>query len=396
MPATAPYNLATATDLRGKRVLLRQDLNVPLADGKITSPKRIEAALISIRMAAECGAKVMLMSHVGRPEEGRYDASMSLALVAEYLSRALNREVKLYADYLQHPPQLANGEVAVLENVRFNTGEKENSPQLAKQYAALCDVFVMDAFGAAHRTQASTEGVARYAPIACAGPLLMAELDALNKVLASPQRPLLAILGGAKVSTKLHTIETLSQWVDQLILGGGIANTFLAAAGHPIGNSKFEPDLVAKARELLAAAAARGHPIPLPQDVVVAKTLTADAKATVKSVHELAADDMIFDIGPSAVCGYVKMIKQAGTVLWNGPLGVFEFAQFASATETIGRAVAHSNAFSVAGGGDTLAAAEQFNLTENLSCVSTGGGAFLEFMEGKTLPALAALKARAE
>ncbi len=392
--------LTRATELRHRRVLLRQDLNVPLVGGKITSAKRLDAALPAIRMAADGGAKVMLMSHMGRPEEGAYAAELSLAPVAEHLSRALNGEVKLCADYLSSPPQLADGEVMLLENVRFNIGETANRRQLAKQYAALCDVFVMDAFGVAHRAHASTEGVARYARRACAGPLLVAELTALKKAITAPQRPLIALVGGAKVSTKLTALTTLAKQVDHLLLGGGIANTFLAAAGHNIGNSLFEPRLVVAARELMAAATAQRRPIPIPDDVVVAKTpLTAaqpETETTVKAVHQLADDDMIFDLGPNTVRRYAALIAQAGTVVWNGPVGAFEFAQFAEGTKALGQAVAQSDAFSVAGGGDTLAAAEQFNLTEKLSCISTGGGAFLQFMEGKPLPALVALAERGE
>ncbi len=388
-----------ALDLNGKRVLIRQDLNVPVAGGKIASAQRIDAALGTIRAALEAGAKVMLMSHVGRPEEGRADPdpALSLAPVAEYLGHALGREVKLCADYLQRPPVPGDGEVMVLENARFNTGEKANDPQLARRYAALCDVFVMDAFGTAHRTQASTHGVTRYAPEACAGPLLLAELEALGKALEKPRRPLLAIVGGAKVSTKLTVLESLSARVDQLIPGGGIANTFLAAAGHAVGKSLYEPDLVGAARDLLEQAEARGRPIPLPTDVVVAKALSADAgtEARVKAAHRVAGDDLILDVGPDTVQHYAQIIKRAGTILWNGPLGAFEFAHFAHGTESLGHAIAESQAYSVAGGGDTLAAIEKFNLAEKISCITTGGGAFLELLKGKTLPAVVALEARA-
>lgn len=384
----------TALSLGGKRVLIRQDLNVPVAHGRIASATRIDAALNTIWQALKAGARVMVMSHIGRPEEGRHEAGSSLAPVAEYLGRALGREVKLCADYLLRPPVLADGEVVVLENVRFNAGEKANDPQLARRYASLCDVFVMDAFGTAHRTQASTHGVARYAPEACAGPLLLAELEALGKALETPRRPLLAIVGGAKVSTKLTALESLSARVDQLIPGGGIANTFIKAAGHNVGKSVYEPGLVGAARNLLASAEERDRPIPLPADVVVAKTLSADAAASVKAVRRVSDDDMILDIGPDTVRCYAQIIESAGTILWNGPLGAFEFDRFAGGTGALGRAIAESGAYSVAGGGDTLAAIEKFNLTEKISCISTGGGAFLEFLKGKTLPAVAAIEAR--
>ena len=382
--------------LKNRRVLIRADFNVPLADGEITSATRIDAALGATRTALDGGAKVMLMSHAGRPEEGRHDNALSLAPVARYISQALNREVKLCADYLQHPPELANGEVVMLENVRFNAGEKANDARLAKRYAALCDVFVMDAFGAAHRAQASTAGVARHAPVACAGPLLLAELVALKKVMQTPKRPLLAIVGGAKVSTKLSALEALlqRQRVDHLIPGGGIANTFLAAAGHRIGKSLHEPNLVTAARDLLQRAADRGSPIVLPDDAVVAKALSADAVADIKPVAQLADDDLILDLGPASIARYAKMIQQSATVLWNGPVGAFEHPPFATGTQTLARAIADSNAFSVAGGGDTLAAIERFNLSKKISYISTGGGAFLALLEGKTLPVVAALEAR--
>ena len=389
-----PLTQMTARRLAGRRVLIRADFNVPLADGKITSTRRIEATLRTIRSAVEAGARVMVMSHFGRPEEGHPDAKFSLAPMAEYLGRALGREVKLIPDYLQRPPALADGQVVVLENVRFNVGEKADDPQLARQYAGLCEVFVMDAFGTAHRTQASTHGVARYAPEVCAGPLLLEELDALGKALEAPRRPLLAIVGGAKVSSKLAVLESLVAQVDQLIPGGGIANTFLKADGHAIGNSLHEPNLIGAARDLLSAAKKRGSPIPLPDDVVTAKTFSADADADIKALHQLTGDDMILDIGPDTACRYAQLIHSAGTILWNGPLGAFEFQRFAHGTETISRAIAESAAYSVAGGGDTIAAIEQFNLTEKISCITTGGGAFLELLKGKTLPAVAALEAR--
>ena len=393
-PSMAITPMPTLT-LSGKRVLIRQDLNAPIRNGKITSSKRIDAAVNTIRLAAEAGAKVMVMSHIGRPDEGRHDAALSLAPVAEYLGRVLDCEVKLCADYLTHPPQLADGEVTLLENVRFNVGEKANDKQLARRYAALCDVFVMDAFGTAHRAHASTHGVARYAPEACAGPVVLAELEALGKALETPRRPLVAIVGGAKVSTKLAALESLSERVDQLIPGGGIANTFIKAAGYNVGKSLFEPGLVATARALMESAERRGRPIPLPDDVVVAATLSADAVASVKALHQISDDDMIFDIGPDSVHRYRQMITAAGTILWNGPVGVFEYAQFANGTESIGRAIAESGAFSVAGGGETVAAVERFNLDDKFSCISTGGGAFLALLEGKTLPAVAVLEGRA-
>jgi len=386
--------------LRGKRVLIRQDLNAPTAPGadggmrEITSTQRLDAALAGAREASEAGAKVMLMSHVGRPREGRHDPALSLAPMAKYLSRKLGREAPLCADYLDCPPQPADGEVVVLENVRFNRGELADDAGLAKRYAALCDIFVMDAFGAAHRTQASTHGVARYAHTACAGPLLLAEIEALATVMDAPRRPLVAIVGGAKVSSKLSAIESLAARAEQLIPGGGIANTLIKAAGHAVGESLIEPGLVDAARKLLRASAERGRPILLPEDVVVAKTISSEAAATAKPLGTLADDDIILDIGPAAIAAYRQCIASAGSVIWNGPLGMFEFPQFAAGTEAIGRAVAASGAFSVAGGGDTLAAAERFGLSQGLSCISTGGGAFLEFLEGKTLPALAALEAR--
>lgn len=384
----------TALSLRGKRVLIRQDFNVPMEAGQMASAKRIEAALDTIRLAVAAGAKVLLMSHMGRPEADCRDPALSLAPVAAYLARALGGEVKLYDDYLTQPPTLADGEVAVLENVRFNAGETANDEELSRQYASLCDIFVMDAFGTAHRAQASTCGVARYAPEVCAGPLLMAELAALGKALERPRRPLVAIVGGAKVSTKLTVLRSLLSRVDRLIPGGGIANTFLVAAGHKVGKSLFEPENVAAARELMAWSAEGGRAVLLPEDVVVAKSRTAAADAVVKSVHELADDDIIFDIGPATAARYGRIIEQAGTLLWNGPVGVFEVARFAAGTEYLGRAIARSGAFSIAGGGETLAAIERFDLDAAMSCVSTGGGAFLEFLAGKTLPALAALEFR--
>ena len=382
----------SALPLRGRRVLIRQDLNVPLWDGEITSARRVDAALHAIRLAVDARAKVLLLSHAGRPQEGRYDPALSLAPVADYLSRALGGEVKLCADYLQQAPAVADGEVVVLENVRFNRGEKANDAQLAKRYAALCDVFVFDAFGAAHRAHASTAGVARYAPLACAGPLLLAELDALDNALTNPKRPLLALVGGAKVSSKLNALDALSQRVDYLIPGGGIANTFLAAAGHNIGKSLHEPNLIASARELLQRADARGKPLILPQDAVVAKALSNDTDTRIKAVTQLANDDLILDLGPASVKTCAQLIRQSATVLWNGPVGAFEYPRFAAGTEALAHAIADSPAFSVAGGGDTLAAIERFNLNQKISYTSTGGGAFLTLLEGKPLPAVAALE----
>ena len=386
----------TDLDLAGKRVLIREDLNVPIKDGKVASDKRIRASLPTIEFAMNAGAKVMLMSHLGRPTEGEYDEQYSLKPVAEHLSGLLGKEVRLIKDYLEHPPELQDGEVALLENVRFNKGEKKNDEALAKKYAALCDVYVMDAFGTAHRAQASTYGVGLYAPVACAGPLLAAELDALGKALHNPDRPMVAIVGGSKVSTKLTVLESLSSVVDQLIPGGGIANTFIAAAGHPVGKSLYEPDLVDEAKRLMASAAAEGREIPVPTDVVVGKEFSENARAEVKKVADVADDDMIFDIGPETAARFAEMMKSAGTIVWNGPLGVFEFDQFAEGTKVVGEAIAESSAFSIAGGGDTLAAVDKFGLADRISYISTGGGAFLEFLEGKKLPAVAMLEERAK
>lgn len=384
----------TDLDLRGKRVLIREDLNVPLKDGKITAMQRLDAALPTIRLARDAGAKVLVMSHIGRPKEGSFEASESLQPVAEWLATALAQPVRLQRDYLDGVVVDA-GEVVLLENCRMNIGESKDDETLAKKYAALCDVFVMDAFGAAHRAQASTHGVIRFAPIAAAGPLLCAELDALGKALLHPAQPLLAIVAGSKVSTKLTLLETLAAKVDQLIVGGGIANTFIAAAGFAIGKSLVENDLLDAAKKVIADAKARGADVPIPSDVVVAKEFSADAAATVKQVADVAADDMILDIGPDTAKRYALMIAQAGTVVWNGPVGVFEFDQFGGGTETLAHAIADSNAFSIAGGGDTVAAVEKYGVAEKISYISTGGGAFLEFLEGKELPAVVALKARA-
>lgn len=381
-------------DLSGKRVLIREDLNVPVKDGKVTSDKRIRASLPTIEAAMNAGARVMLMSHLGRPTEGEYAEEFSLRPVAEHLSGLLGREVRLAQNWLDGV-DMADGDVVMCENVRFNHGEKGNDEALAKRMAALCDVFVMDAFGTAHRAQASTHGVAQFAPIACAGPLLAAELDALGKALDNPARPMAAIVGGSKVSTKLTVLDSLSKVVDQLIPGGGIANTFIAAAGYPVGKSLYEADLIPEAKRLMEAAIAKGGEIPIPTDVVVGKEFSETAEAVIKAVAEVADDDMIFDIGPETAARYAQMMQTAGTVVWNGPVGVFEFDQFGHGTETLGRAIAESSAFSIAGGGDTLAAVDKYGIAEKVSYISTGGGAFLEFLEGKKLPAVAVLEERA-
>ncbi len=388
-------NTMADMDLAGKRVLIREDLNVPIADGAVAGDQRIRAALSTLEAALAAGAAVLVMSHLGRPVEGEHVEEFSLAPVAARLGELLNRDVRLERDYLDGGVSVAPGEVVLLENVRFNPGEKANDEGLAKRYAALCDVFVMDAFGTAHRAQASTHGVARFAPAACAGPLLAAELEALGRALDAPARPMVAIIGGSKVSTKLSLLDALSGVVDQLIPGGGIANTFLAAAGHDVGRSLFEADLVDEAARLMARARAGGGSIPIPVDVVVGTALSADAEARVKPVSEVAGDDMILDIGPETARQYADLLRDAGTIVWNGPVGVFEHDQFGKGTETIARAVAASSAFSIAGGGDTIAAMDKYGVTDNISYVSTGGGAFLEFLEGKTLPAVAVLEERA-
>jgi phosphoglycerate kinase len=384
----------TDLDLAGKRVLIRQDLNVPVKDGKVTSDARIRASLPTIQLALKAGAKVMIMSHLGRPTEGEYAEEFSLAPVANHMGGLLGTDVKLIKDYL-NGVELADGEVAILENVRFNQGEKKNDEALAKQYAALCDVFVMDAFGTAHRAQGSTYGVAQFAPVACAGPLLAGELDALGKALDNPARPLVAIVGGSKVSTKLTVLESLSKVVDQLIVGGGIANTFIAAAGHNVGKSLYEADLVETCNKLTADAKARGGDIPVPVDVVCGKEFSETAAATLKKVTEVADDDMIFDIGPETSAQLAEILKSAGTIVWNGPVGVFEFDQFGEGTKALSMAIAESSAFSIAGGGDTLAAVDKYKIADKVSYISTGGGAFLEFLEGKKLPAVAILEERA-
>jgi len=384
----------TDLDLAGKRVLIREDLNVPLKDGKITATQRLEAALPTIKLARDAGARVMVFSHLGRPTEGKFEESESLRPVAAWLANALGKPVRLERDYLGGV-DVAPGEVVLLENCRMNVGEGKDSPELSAKYAALCDVYVMDAFGTAHRAQASTHGAIRAAKVACGGPLLMAELDALAKALDNPRRPLLAIVAGSKVSTKLELLESLIDKVDQLIVGGGIANTFIAAAGHGVGKSLYEADLVAVAQKIIAQAKARGAEVPIPENVVVAPEFKADAPATVKKVGDVAAGDMILDIGPATAARYAALIGQAGSVVWNGPVGVFEFDAFGKGTETLAHAIANSKAFSIAGGGDTLAAVEKYGVEKGISYISTGGGAFLEFLEGKELPAVAALKARA-
>lgn len=375
--------------LAGKRVLIREDLNVPIKDGAVTSDARIRAALPTITTALEARARVILMSHLGRPVEGEYDDAFSMAPVAEHLSGLLGKPVTLVEEW-RGGVSVGEGEVALLQNVRFNVGEKSDDEALAKDYAALCDVFVMDAFGTAHRAQASTHGVARFAPEACAGPLLAGELAALEQALSDPARPMVAIVGGSKVSTKLTVLETLASKVDQLVVGGGIANTFLAASGKPVGKSLCENDLIPAAKALLAATS-----IPIPTDVVTGKEFSEDAAATLKAAEAVADDDMIFDIGPQASADIADILAGAGTILWNGPVGVFEFDQFAGGTKSLAQAIADSPAFSLAGGGDTLAAIDKFGIADKVSYISTGGGAFLEYVEGKTLPAVAVLEQRA-
>ncbi|WP_411833026.1 phosphoglycerate kinase [Pseudoxanthomonas mexicana] len=385
----------TDLDLSGKRVLIRQDLNVPIENGRITSEQRIVASLPTLKLALEKGAAVMVTSHLGRPKEGVWSEADSLAPVAARLSELLGVEVPLLRDWTEGV-DVQPGRIALLENCRMNPGEGKDDEALSRKYAALCDVFVMDAFGTAHRAQASTHGVIRFAPVAAGGPLLMAELDALAKALHAPARPLLAIVAGSKVSTKLELLSSLVGKVDQLIVGGGIANTFIAAAGHAVGRSLYEADLLDTARQIVADARARGADIPLPTDVVVATEFKADAPATVKPVAEVADDELILDIGPDTAARYAGLIAGAGTVVWNGPVGVFEFDAFGKGTEALARAIAASKAFSIAGGGDTLAAVDKYGIGGDVGYISTGGGAFLEFLEGKTLPAVAALEARGQ
>jgi phosphoglycerate kinase len=375
-------------DLKGKRLLIREDLNVPIKDGKVSSDARIRAALPTIKFAIEAGASVLLMSHLGRPTEGEFAQEFSMQPVADHLGGLLDREVPVLESW-ENGVELVPGDVAILENVRFNVGEKSDDEDLAKAYASLCDVFVMDAFGTAHRAQASTHGVAKYAPTACAGPLLSSELESLGKALDNPARPMVAIVGGSKVSTKLKVLETLSDRVDQLIVGGGIANTFLAATGKPVGKSLYEPDLVGVSKALMEKTN-----IPVPTDVVVGSEFSESAVATLKSVDDVTSDDMIFDIGPATAEELAAMLADAKTIIWNGPVGVFEFDQFGEGTKAISNAIANSEGFSIAGGGDTLAAVDKYNIADKVSYISTGGGAFLEYVEGKVLPAVAVLESR--
>ncbi|MFQ3323606.1 MAG: phosphoglycerate kinase [Pseudomonadales bacterium] len=375
-------------DLKGKRLLIREDLNVPIKDGKVSSDARIRAALPTIEFAIEAGASVLLMSHLGRPTEGEFSQEFSMQPVADHLGGLLDREVPVLENW-ENGVELVPGDVAILENVRFNVGEKNDDEDLAKAYASLCDVFVMDAFGTAHRAQASTHGVAKFAPTACAGPLLASELENLGKALDNPARPMVAIVGGSKVSTKLTVLETLSDKVDQLIVGGGIANTFLAATGKPVGKSLYEPALVDVAKALM-----KKTNIPVPTDVVVGSEFSESAVATLKSVDDVTSDDMIFDIGPETIANLAAMLKGAKTIIWNGPVGVFEFDQFGEGTKVLSHAIANSDGFSIAGGGDTLAAVDKYDIADKVSYISTGGGAFLEYVEGKVLPAVAVLESR--
>ena len=384
----------TDVPLEGRRVLIRSDLNVPLDDdGRITDDTRIRASLEAYRIALAKGAAVMATSHLGRPKEGEFSAADSLAPVAKRISELLGREVPLARDWTEGV-QVKPGSLVLLENCRFNKGEKKDDEALARKYAALCDVYVNDAFGTAHRAEASTHGVARFAKVACAGPLLANELDALGRALAKPARPLVAIVAGSKVSTKLTILKSLASKVDQLIVGGGIANTFMAASGLPIGKSLSEPDLLGEAKEIMAMMSARGAAVPIPGDVVCGKAFAADTPAQAKNSRDVQADDMIFDIGPATAMEYAKVLQSAGTIVWNGPVGVFEFDAFGNGTRAVAEAIAASNAFSIAGGGDTLAAISKYGVEDRIGYISTGGGAFLEFLEGKTLPAVAALEER--
>lgn len=385
----------TELNLAGKRVLIRADLNVPVKDGKVTSDARISASMATIQHCMKAGAKVQVMSHRGRPKEGELDSENSMQAIADVISAKLGSTIRLISDYLDKPVAIADGEMVLFENVRFNVGEKKNDATLAKGYASLCDVFVMDAFATAHRSQASTHGVGVHAPVACAGILLSSELDSLAQALAEPARPMLAIVGGSKVSTKLTVLAALSEKVDQLVVGGGIANTFLAAMGHNVGKSLYEADLVETAKDLIAKMEVRGCSIPIASDVVCAKEFAASAKATLKDASEVLDDDMIFDIGPNSSAELVKIIKKAGTVIWNGPVGVFEFDQFAAGTKAVSMAIAEGEGFSLAGGGDTIAAIQKYDIFDKLSYISTAGGAFLEYLEGKKLPVVAMLEKRA-
>jgi phosphoglycerate kinase len=386
----------TDLDLAGKRVLIRADLNVPVKEGKVTSDARITASMPTIEHCLKAGAKVMVMSHRGRPEEGVADEENSLQPIADDMSGKLGKQVRLIKDYLSKAPEIANGEVVLLENVRFNKGEKKDNEELAKKYAGLCDVFVMDAFGTAHRAQASTHGAGKFAPIACAGLLLTEELEALDKALASPARPMVAIVGGSKVSTKLTVLESLSEKVDQLVVGGGIANTFLKATGRNIGKSLSEADLVPTAQMLIEKMKTRGANIPIATDVVVGKQFDENEPAVLKNAGDVADDDMIFDIGPDSAQELADIIMKAGTVVWNGPVGVFEFDQFGAGTKKVAEAIANTKAFTLAGGGDTIAAIQKYDIFDKVSYISTAGGAFLEYLEGKTLPAVAMLEERAK
>ncbi|MDT8386115.1 MAG: phosphoglycerate kinase [Thiogranum sp.] len=383
-------------DLAGKRVLIRADLNVPVKNGKVTSDARISASMPTVEHCVSAGAKVMVMSHRGRPEEGVPDEENSLAPIAADMSDKLGKDVRLVKDYLDSAPELADGEVVLLENVRFNAGEKKDNEELAKKYAALCDIFVMDAFGTAHRAQASTHGVGKFAPVACAGLLLAEELDALNKALADPARPMVAIVGGSKVSTKLTVLEALSEKVDQMVVGGGIANTFLKATGKNVGKSLCEDDLMPTAQALIEKMTARGATIPIAVDVVCGKKFDENEPAVLKDAGDVDDDDMIFDIGPRSAQELADIISKAGTIVWNGPVGVFEFDQFGEGTKTIAMAIANAPGFSLAGGGDTIAAIQKYDIYDRISYISTAGGAFLEFLEGKTLPAVAMLESRAK
>ncbi len=384
----------TGLDLAGKRVLIRQDLNVPIKDGEVSSDQRIKASLPTIRHCIDAGAQLMIMSHLGRPQEGNPEAQFSLQPVASYLGNALGKEVPLVVDYLERAPVIADGELVLLENVRFNRGEKSDDESLSRQYAALCDIFVMDAFGTAHRAQASTHGVGQFAPVACAGPLLATELEALGKALHKPERPVVAIVGGSKVSTKLTVLDSLSAMVDQLIPGGGIANTFIAAAGYNVGKSLVEVDLIPEAKRLMEQAQSQGREIPIPVDVVCGKEFSESAVAQTMPVEQVKDDDMIFDIGPQTAARFAEIMQQAATIVWNGPVGVFEFDQFGEGTRVLSQAIAASSAFSIAGGGDTLAAVDKYGISDQISYISTGGGAFLEFLEGKQLPAVTLLEQR--
>jgi phosphoglycerate kinase len=391
----AKFTRMTDLDLAGKRVLIRADLNVPVKDGKVTSDARITASMATFQHCLKAGAKVMVMSHLGRPEEGVYSEENSLKPVADVLANKLNKPVRLIRDWINGGFDVANGELVLLENVRFNKGEKKNVDDTAKKYAALCDVFVMDAFGTAHRAEGSTHGVAKFAPVAAAGILLTEELDALGKALANPARPMVAIVGGSKVSTKLTVLESLAEKCDQLVVGGGIANTFLKAVGKPVGKSLCEGDLVPTAQALMQKMSARGATIPIAVDVVVGKKFDANEPAVLKDAGAVADDDMIFDIGPKSAQELADIIMKAGTVVWNGPVGVFEFDQFGAGTKKIAEAIANTKAFTLAGGGDTIAAIQKYDIYNKVSYISTAGGAFLEFLEGKTLPAVEILEQRA-